>query len=345
MKKAFSILLILIVAQFLATELFSQKHAFVSDIRIIGNQHTKDAIIIRELPFRKGDFIEMESLEQLFRIGRDNLLNLSLFNFVFVTYIADASDLDNEHFNIEVVIRVDERWYYWPKLNFSLDEHNINTWIRDPDWSKFTAEAGISFNNLFEQNQACISKLRSLAVNQTDFKQIKEENNILRAQLNFVKAKKSFVTADVVGKEMGLSNVIIINRGEVSGLKIDQPVIAGEGFLVGKVVKVEKDMAFIRLLSDNQSKIAAAVLNKIKTMGVVSGEHGLSLNLGMVPQTEELDVGDEVVTSGLELKMPRGLLIGKIQTIQKQSYEPFQSAALEPFVGLSKLSIVTVLTD
>ena len=49
MKKAFSILLILIVAQFLATELFSQKHAFVSDIRIIGNQHTKDAIIIREL--------------------------------------------------------------------------------------------------------------------------------------------------------------------------------------------------------------------------------------------------------------------------------------------------------
>lgn len=153
MKKAFSIFLILVAAQFIATELFSQKHAFVSDIRVTGNEHTKDAIILRELPFRKGDLIEMGSLDLLFRIGRDNILNLSLFNFVFVTYIANAADLDNKYLNIEVVIRVDERWYYWPKLNLSLDEHNINTWIRDPDWSKFTAEAGISFNNLFGRNQ------------------------------------------------------------------------------------------------------------------------------------------------------------------------------------------------
>ena len=217
--------------------------------------------------------------------------------------------------------------------------YNFSTTLRN------FSERRLSFNNLFEQNQACVGKLRSVAVNQADFKQTKEENDLLRAQLNFVKAKKSFVTADVVGKETDISNVIIINRGEANNLKIDQPVIANEGFLVGKVVRVEKNIAFVRLLSDNQSKIAATVLNKTKTMGVVSGEHGLSLKLGMVPQTEPLDVGDEVVTSGLEQNMPRGLLIGKIQTVQKESYEPFQSAALEPFVNLTKLTIITVLTD
>lgn len=217
--------------------------------------------------------------------------------------------------------------------------YNFSTTLRN------FSERRLSLNNLFEQNQTCISKLRTLTVNQAEFKQIKEENNILRVQLNFVKAKKSFVTADVVGKEAGLSNMVIINRGEADNLKMDQPVIAGEGFLVGKIVKVEKNISFIRLLSDNQSKIAATVLNKAKTMGVVSGEHGLSFKLGMVPQTEDLHVGDEVVTSGLEQNMPRGLLIGKIQTVQKEAYEPFQSAALEPFVDLTKLTIVTVLTD
>ncbi|MEK9158765.1 MAG: rod shape-determining protein MreC [Patescibacteria group bacterium] len=217
--------------------------------------------------------------------------------------------------------------------------YNFSTTLRN------FSERRLSFNNLFEQNQACVSKLRSLTVNQAELKQVKEENSILRAQLNFVKSKKSFVTADVVGKEAGLSNVVIINRGETDGLKIDQPVIAGEGFLVGKIVKVGKNVAFIRLLSDNQSKIAAMILSKNITMGVVSGEHGLSLKLGMVPQTEELNAGDEVVTSGLEQNMPRGLLIGKIKTVQKEAYEPFQSAALEPFVDLAKLTIVTVLTD
>ena len=153
MKKAFSIFFSLVMAQFLATELFSQEYAFVSDISVTGNVQTKDFIILRELPFKRGDTIEMAALDQMFKIGRDNIHKLSLFNFVFVTFVANAADLDNKYLNIEVVIRVDERWFYWPKLNLSLDEHNINTWIRDPDWSKFTAEAGISFNNLFGRNQ------------------------------------------------------------------------------------------------------------------------------------------------------------------------------------------------
>ncbi len=217
--------------------------------------------------------------------------------------------------------------------------YNFSTTVRN------FSERRLSYNNLFEQNQACFSKLRSLMIDQAEFKQLKEENSILRAQLNFAKTKKSFVTADVVGKETELGSIIMINRGEADNLKTDQPVIAGEGFLVGKIVKVEKNNAFVRLLSDNQSKVAATVLNKTKTMGVVSGEHGLSLKLGMVPQTETLNVGDEVITSGLELNMPRGLLIGKIQSTQKEAYEPFQGAILEPFIDLSKLTIVTVLTD
>ena len=153
MKKALAVLAIIITAQFLTTELFSGQYAFVSEIRIEGNIRTDDATLLRELPFRRGDVIEMTNLDNLLKTGRENLQNLSLFNFVYVNYIADAAELENQYVNIDIIIRVDERWYYWPKLNLILDEHNINTWIKDPDWSKFTAEAGVSFNNLFGKNQ------------------------------------------------------------------------------------------------------------------------------------------------------------------------------------------------
>lgn len=153
MKKHFLPLITLIIAQFCANELFSQKYAFVSEIKIQGNDRTEYQTIVRELPFKRGDIIEINKLDPLLKEGRDNISNLSLFNFVYVNYLADAAELDNKYINIEIIVRVDERWYYWPKLNLSLDVHNINSWIKDPDWSKFTAEAGVGFNNMFGRNQ------------------------------------------------------------------------------------------------------------------------------------------------------------------------------------------------
>ena len=72
----------------------------------------------------------------------------------------------------------------------------------------------------------------------------------------------------------------------------------------GKDLKVEK-YCFYPVAFRQSEQNAAMILSKNITMGVVSGEHGLSLKLGMVPQTEELNAGDEVVTSGLEQKYAR----------------------------------------
>lgn len=208
------------------------------------------------------------------------------------------------------------------------------------------SERRLSYRRLFETNRDCVGKLRSLTINQAEFKRLKEENELLRLQLNFAKTKKNYLSAEVVGRAANAAgNIIIIDRGEADGLKPNKPAVAGEGFLVGKVVRLEKSIAYVRLLTDNQSKIAVTVLNKNRTMGVVSGEHGLSLKLGMVPQNEIISAGDEVVTSGLELNMPRGLLVGRVGPIAKETYEPFQSAIVEPFIDMNKLTVVTILLD
>lgn len=176
-------------------------------------------------------------------------------------------------------------------------------------------------------------------------KLLTDENNELKMQLKYVQSKEiKHLLGDVIGKEIiSTDQNIIINRGSIDGIKIDHPAIVGEGILVGKVIKVNENTSVIRLLNDNQSRISAGVLNQDKSQGVVEGGFGISLRMNLIPRDEIIVVGDQVMTSGLETSIPRGLLIGSIAVIENEPYKPFQQAILTPGVDLAKLSIVTIL--
>ncbi len=202
----------------------------------------------------------------------------------------------------------------------------------------------LSRQNLFLKNQDCFNQLEKKYLDQTELTLLRQENQSLRSQLNFSKQAKKIVMAEIIGKGVDKSsNVLIINRGQNDGLKIGNPVVADEGFLVGKIVKVEAASAMIQLMTDNQSRTAASILNQEKTLGAVQGEHGLSLKMTMIPQNETVNINDLIITSGLETGIPRGLIIGQVESIQKELYEPFQTANLRPLTDLNKVTVVSVL--
>lgn len=204
----------------------------------------------------------------------------------------------------------------------------------------------LSYRNLFEENEKCFIKIASLAVRQGEAKKINEENKTLRAQLNFLKKRKSFVVAEVVGKTPETSaNILIINKGLEEKIAVGQAVIADEGNLIGRIIKTENKISLVRLINDNQSKIPVAVLNQNRTLGLVSGEHNLRLKLTLIPLTESMQSGDSVITSNLEKGLEGGLVVGQIESVQKELYQPFQSAIIKPPSDLNKLTVVSVLLD
>ena len=138
---------------FFTTCLTSKEYAFISDIHIIGNHKTRDFIIIRELPFKRGDIVEISKLEMLMEHGRNNLRNLSLFNFVYVSSLTEIDLFPVKYKNVEIVISVDERWYHWPVIGITLEERNLSSWLKDPTWNKVTAETGYKLLNLAGRNQ------------------------------------------------------------------------------------------------------------------------------------------------------------------------------------------------
>lgn len=176
---------------------------------------------------------------------------------------------------------------------------------------------------------------------------LKEENTELRDQLKFFASSTyEHIGAEVVGKNIEpLANTIVLSRGEKDGVHMGDPVIARGGILVGKILRVEHDISIARLINDHQSIVAATILNQNKSIGLVEGGYGISVRMNFIPQNELIAPGDTVITSGLEKQIPRGLIIGIVQTVEKEAYEPFQQAVLTPGIELDKIFTVSILTN
>ncbi len=200
-------------------------------------------------------------------------------------------------------------------------------------------------NNVVSKYNQCVADNQNLATANVSLKSLEQENIELRKLLNFSHRRNfTMVTAEVVGKNTNSAEkMIIIDAGESTGIKIGQPVIVGDGILVGTIAKAEPSMSMVRLINDNQSKIAATILNKNGSLGVVEGGYGLSVRMNFIPRNEEILIGEKIITSGLEQNMPRGLLIGEVAVAENEAYQPFQQAVLTPATDLSRLIVVSVL--
>lgn len=184
-------------------------------------------------------------------------------------------------------------------------------------------------------------------IDETRFALLEEENTSLRKGLDFVQ-KTGFKTlgADVIGKQIDpIGSTIILNRGTKDGIKDGMPVIVHDGILIGSIARAEEDMSIVRLITDNQSRVAATLMNKEKSIGLIEGGFGLSVRMTFVPQHELISVGDVVITSGLEKEMPYGLMIGVVESVEKEVYEPFQRAIITSPVNLQQLIVVSVLLE
>lgn len=193
--------------------------------------------------------------------------------------------------------------------------------------------------------QDLVLSTQNQMVQKAELHLLKEENSELQKQLNFKKKNNyTFILSEVIGRDIeSIDQTVLLNRGSGDGVALNLPVIAGEGILVGKIIKVDVDTSVVRLVNDNQSRVGAAIINRNKSLGVVEGGFGISLQMNLIPRDEIVQVGDIVVTSGLEKTLPRGLVLGTVASIQNEAYKPFQEAVLTSGIDLGKLTIVSVI--
>jgi len=135
---------------------------------------------------------------------------------------------------------------------------------------------------------------------------------------------------------------IFINKGSKDGIGRNMPVLSPEG-IVGRVVEVMPLAAKVQLVTDPSSSIAA-LIQRTRVMGLVTGDVGTRVRMRYLPLMAEVEVGDLVVTSGLGGIFPKGIPVGKIEQVDRKGGSFFQEARMSLNVDFSRLEEVLVLT-
>ncbi len=138
-----------------------------------------------------------------------------------------------------------------------------------------------------------------------------------------------------------------IDKGSNDGIKVDCNVLAGSG-LVGTVTEVGPDYARVRSIIDDASNVSGMVLSTSDTC-MVRGDLSL-ISDGRIRfeklanNDNDIQVGEQIVTSHVSDRFVQGLFIGYISDIEVDANNLTRSGYITPAVDFSKLQEVLVIT-
>jgi rod shape-determining protein MreC len=193
-----------------------------------------------------------------------------------------------------------------------------------------------------EDNRNLVEENRTLRAVLALSDEIRLENDRLRLLLDF-KETQDLVTlpAKVIAEDASSwFRTVTIDKGSEQGVTEGLPVVVAEG-VVGRVVRSSPGFSRVLLVTDASSAVAS-LLQDNRARGICRGK-GEQLVFDFVLRREDVGVGDRVVTSGMGGVFPKGLVIGLVESVDRQEYGLFQVIEVTPAVDFSHLEEVLVL--
>lgn len=206
---------------------------------------------------------------------------------------------------------------------------------------KYMSNLEYEYNQLRTQNDELI--LRSLL-----YEELEEENAQLRALLGEYEDRASMnpLLARVIASETGnYFSTFTINKGKKDGVDSQMAVITSEG-LVGYVYEVFDTTSKVITVIDDQASLAA-LIESSRDQGAVKGTLGSTgeplcrmyyLSADSVPRP-----GDRVITSGVGVSFPKGLLIGYVRESTRAIEDNKHYIVVEPAADFEHIENVLVL--
>lgn len=135
----------------------------------------------------------------------------------------------------------------------------------------------------------------------------------------------------------------VLDKGSADGVHKDMAVVTPLG-VVGKVVSTSTRSAKVILLTDANSGIDV-LIQRTRSRGIVSGSLESDLVLKYMKRSEDIQVGDRLITSGLDGVFPKGLMVGTVTKVNKQNLGLFQFVEVLPAVQPSRVEEVLVVAS
>lgn len=204
----------------------------------------------------------------------------------------------------------------------------------------------------YEENQALKQKIEALDEMQARIHSLEQNNLSMKEELNLQSNLTDFsrTSATVIARNPdNWLDLLIVDKGSQAGIEVDMSVMSGNG-LIGRVSEVSPTTSKILLLStgnDSVNRVSAEIQAENNAIHGIVDDYDSETGdfiMSEIDPDAKIEVGMQVVTSGLGGVSPRSLLIGQVKEVRMDEYGLFQEVSIEPAGNLLDIHYVTIIT-
>ncbi len=174
------------------------------------------------------------------------------------------------------------------------------------------------------------------------------ENTKLKSELNSQDTLPTTnhlktISAQIIARDLTtLKRHFTINRGSEAGITSGAFALTHQG-VVGKVIATTRGQALIQTIFEPGFRMA--VLNsRSREVGMAHPGPDDLLLLDYISKEADFRVGDTIITAGLGGIFPKGLRVGIVVSVQEKNDLLFKNIRVKPFVNLSQLEHLFIVT-
>lgn len=206
-----------------------------------------------------------------------------------------------------------------------------------------------SLLNTYEENKRLKMRLEDFAVLQAEVNTLQSENESLKELVGKEESLADFnpLNATVIARNPDQwEEKIILNKGSSHGVELNMAVMTANG-LIGKISLVTPFTSEVELLHTNNPNYRVSAIvqgEKSDIFGLIEGYdvERNELILKRIDSSFKVNVGEQVVTSGLGGVFPKGIPIGEITEVTTDDYGLTKLAYVKPAADFSLLEDVVI---
>lgn len=190
-------------------------------------------------------------------------------------------------------------------------------------------------DELLNENAALKNKLIKKSADLQSLNLLKVENDHLRRILN---VSKTLNQQSILGEILHASSdqynkKVVLNRGQSQNVEIGAAVVDANG-VIGQVTRLYSQTSVVTLITDKTMEVPVMVArNGLRAILFGKGQDN-KLEITFLPTNVDIQVGDELVTSGIDGVYPPGMMVAKVDAISASTGAAFSNISCKPIGGV-----------
>ena len=198
--------------------------------------------------------------------------------------------------------------------------------------------------SLEQENEALTKRVAELTLLANQSELFMSENAQLRKLIGIQEQTrfKILISQILYSPNNPLSQRVVIDRGASSNISPGQAVADHQG-IVGQVVRVMENKSEVALLDDRDMVIPIQVARNGLRGALHGNGRGKPLELRHMAAVSDLQVGDVLMTSGIDGVYPPGFAVATVDKIDRNVDKNFAYVYCSPVGGVNRFRHVMIL--